>query len=551
MERIWHKMYGTGIPTEIDTSRYASVDHLFQEAVEQYADLPAFVGLGGELTYREVERLSRQFASYLQAELGITKGDRVALMSPNILAFPVAMFGVIRAGGVQVNINPLYSPAELAHQLRDAEVDTVIVFAGATQTLVDAMKSAPVRHVIVVELGDLGQAPVPSPPISAGLRQFMRFSDAIERGAALAFHPVELAGHDLVYLQYTGGTTGISKGAALSHGNLIANILQFKAATPGLFVEGRNAVITALPLYHIFALMVNCLSFFSVGAKNVLVANPRDLDALVATFEQHPFTVITGVNTLFANLIAHPRFRQLDFSSLRFALGGGSAILKTTSDKWQALTGKHIKEGFGMSETSPIVTLNPLHIEEFTETVGIPLPSTDVSLRDEAGNEVALGASGELCVRGPQVMRGYWRREQDNATTFWPDGFLRTGDIAVADANGFIKIVDRLKDMVLVSGFNVFPNEIEAAVASCPGVQESACVGVPDQKTGEAVQLFVVKEPGVALTEAQVREHCRTRLAAYKQPKYVEFVLNLPKSAVGKTLRRLLRSQSITPGAVG
>lgn len=544
MDRIWHKIYGNSIPAEIDSHRYASVAHLFQEAVGRYADLPAFVGLGGELSYREVERLSRQFAAYLQEVLGVKKGDRVALMSPNILAFPVAMFGVIRAGAVQVNVNPLYSAPELAHQLNDAQVDTVIAFAGATQTLAEAMKSASVRQVIVLETGDLGQAAVPSPAVSAELGPFTRFSDAIARGAALAFQPVELAGHDLVYLQYTGGTTGVSKGAALSHGNLIANILQFRAVTPGLIVEGRDVIVTALPLYHIFALTVNCLSFFSAGAKNVLVANPRDIDALVSTFEQHPLTVVTGVNTLFANLVAHPRFQQLDFSSLRLALGGGSAILRATSDKWQALTGKHIKEGFGMSETSPIVTLNPLHIEAFSETVGIPLPSTDVSLRDEAGKEVPLGTSGELCVRGPQVMRGYWRREQDHASIFWPDGFLRTGDIAVADENGFIKIVDRLKDMVLVSGFNVYPNEIEAAVASCPGVQESACIGVPDEKTGEAVQLFVVKEPGAALTEEQVRAHCRTRLAAYKQPKHLEFVLSLPKSAVGKILRRVLRSQS-------
>lgn len=550
MEQILPDTNATGMPAGIDSRRYRSVAHLFQEAVEQHGDAPAFVGLGGELSYREVERLSRQFAAYLQNELGIVKGDRVALMAPNILAFPVAMFGVIRAGAVQVNVNPLYSPGELAHQLQDAQVDTVIVFAGASQTLVEAMQSAPVRQVIVVQLGDLGQTAVASPAVSAQLRQFTLFSEAVERGAALALRPVELSGDDLIYLQYTGGTTGVSKGAALSHGNLIANILQFKAATPGLFADGRDAVITALPLYHIFALMVNCLSFFAVGAKNVLIANPRDLDGMVATFEQHAFTVITGVNTLFANLLAHPRFRQLDFSSLRYALGGGSAILKATSDKWAALTGRHIKEGFGMSETSPIVTLNPLHIDEFSETVGLPLPGTEVSLRDEDGREVAPGAAGELCVRGPQVMRGYWRREQENAGVFWSDGFLRTGDIAVRDPRGYIRIVDRLKDMVLVSGFNVFPNEIEVVMASCPGVQETACVGVPDQRTGEAVRLFVVREAGAELTEEQVRAHCRSRLAAYKQPKYIEFLADLPKSAVGKTLRRVLRSQSAAGASV-
>ncbi|RAA06460.1 AMP-binding protein [Ralstonia pseudosolanacearum] len=544
MERIWHKIYGSDIPSEIDHRRYRSVAQLIQEAVEQYAHLPAFVGLGGELAYQDVDRLSRQFAAYLQGELGIKKGDRVALMSPNILAFPVAMFGIIRAGAVQVNVNPLYTAHELAHQLVDADVDTVIVFSGATNTLVEAMESVSIRHVVVAEAGDLGDSPSPRSPLPRELTKFTWFSDAIDAGAGLVFEPVDLNHDDLIYLQYTGGTTGVPKGAALSHGNLIANILQFKSFAPRIFGEGRDLVITALPLYHIFALMVNCLSFFSAGAKNVLVANPRDIDSLVATFERHRFSIVTGVNTLFANLMAHPRIHQIDFSSLRLALGGGSAILKGTSDKWHSLTGQHIKEGFGMSETSPIVTLNPLHLEDFSETVGIPLPSTDVSLRDDDGHEVGIGEPGELCVRGPQVMRGYWRREEDNATSFWADCFLRTGDIAICDANGFIKIVDRRKDMVLVSGFNVFPNEIEAAVASCPGVLESASVGVPDGKTGEAVHLFVVKEPHAELTEEQIREHCRARLAAYKQPKFVEFVSELPKSAVGKTLRRALRSST-------
>ncbi len=549
MEPIWHKMYGGDIPAEIDGRRHASVAQLFHEVVERHADRPAFVGAGGELSYGDVERSSRRFAAYLQTALGVRKGDRVALMCPNILAFPVAMFGVIRAGAVQVNVNPLYTAHELAHQLRDADVDIVIVFAGAAATLAEAMKSAPVRHVVVLALGDLGQAAVPSPPVVEQLSGFTWFADALERGAGLAFAPVDLVADDLVYLQYTGGTTGVAKGAALSHGNLIANIAQVKAGLPGLFDGARDVVLTALPLYHIFALTVNCLSFFAVGARNVLVANPRDLDALVAAFEAHPVTVITGVNTLFANLVAHPRFRQLDFSALRYAVGGGSAILEATSDKWRALTGKHIKEGFGMSETSPVLTINPLHIEAFSGTVGIPLPSTEVSLRDEGGAEVAAGAPGELCVRGPQVMRGYWRREGDNATVFWGDGFLRTGDVAVMDQNGFIKIVDRWKDMLLVSGFNVYPNEIEAAAASCPGVREVACIGVPDDKTGEAVRLFIVRETAADLTGERVREHCRARLAAYKLPKYVDFVAELPKSTVGKTLRRELRALPVGAAA--
>ena len=398
-----------------------------------------------------------------------------------------------------------------------------------------------VKNVIVVELGDLGQTPLPSPPVADGFKPYIRLPDALAQGAAATLTPVDIQPEDLIYLQYTGGTTGVSKGVMLSHRNLLANILQIHAFAPDIFREAQETVVTALPLYHIFALMVNCLSYFKAGATNVLVANPRDMDSFLKILKASRFSVISGVNTLFAGLMQHPEFKNVDFSNYRVALGGGAAVIKATSEKWRKFTGHHIKEGFGMSETSPIVTLNPPHIEEFSETVGIPLPSTDVSLRDEEGREAPLGKPGEICVKGPQVMRGYWGRLDENDKVFWADGYLKTGDIGVYNAEGFIKIVDRKKDMILVSGFNVYPNEIEAIVAGCPGVTECACIGIPHDKTGEAVKLFVVKAPGAELTEEQVLAHCRKDLVAYKVPAQVAFCTELVKSTVGKILRRELR----------
>lgn len=549
MERIWNKIYGDTIPADIDPDRYPSVVALFEDAMALHADRTAFVSYANQLSYAEVDRLSRQFAAYLQQTLGVKKGDRIAMMSPNILAFPVAMIGLLRAGATQVNVNPQYTPRELEHQLNDAGVETIIIFSGSTPTLASVLARTSVKNVIVTELGDLGQTAMPSPPVAPEIGSYVRFSDALASAQAADFKPVTLTGDDLIFLQYTGGTTGVSKGAMLSHRNLLASVMQFKALAPDALREGEEVVITALPLYHIFALMVNCLSYFSVGATNILIANPKDMDGFIKTLKNSRFSIITGVNTLYAGMMLHPDFQTVDFSNYRAAFGGGSAIMKATSDKWKSFTGSHLKEGFGMSETSAIVCLNPMHVTAFTETVGVPIPSTDISLRDDEGNEVPPGTPGEMCVKGPQIMRGYWKRMADNDTVFYPGGYLKTGDVAVATPEGFFKIVDRKKDMILVSGFNVFPNEIEAVAASCPGVAECACIGVPDAKTGEAVKLFIVKAPGANLGEEQVLTHCRTELVAYKMPRQIVFRLDLPKSTVGKILRRSLRDEEVATAA--
>ncbi|MFZ1813123.1 MAG: AMP-binding protein, partial [Rhizobiaceae bacterium] len=495
MDRIWRKIYGDKIPAEIDLTKTASVVSMLESAMKTYADRTAYVSFMNSLTYADVDRLSAQFAAYLQTKLGVKKGDRIALMAPNILAFPVAMFGILRAGGVQVNVNPLYTPRELEHQLNDAGVETIIIFSGSTPTLAAIQSKTSVRNVIVADIGDFGHVALPSPPVSADLKSYTRLADAVAESAAADFRPVQLTQADLLFLQYTGGTTGVSKGAMLSHGNLVANILQINAFAPQLFRPGQEIVITAIPLYHVFALMVNCLSYFAAGATNILIADPRNMDSFVKILKDSKFSIITGVNTLFAGLALHPEFPKVDFSNYLAALGGGAAVFKATSDKWKSITGHHIKEGFGLSETSPIVTFNPPHLDDFTETVGIPMPSTEVSLRDDNGVEVPLGQPGEFCVKGPQVMAGYWGRLQDNDSVFWPDGYFKTGDIAVVNEDGYFKIVDRKKDMIIVSGFNVFPNDIEAVVQSFPGVAECACIGVPDAKTGEAVNIFVVKAP--------------------------------------------------------
>ena len=541
MERIWHAVYGDRIAREIDLAGHRSVVAMEEAAMKKYAERTAFVSFMNRLTYADVDRLSARFAAFLQGKLGVKKGDRVAIMAPNLLAFPVAMFGILRAGAVQVNVNPLYTARELEHQLNDAGAETIVIFSGSTPTLAAILANTKVKNVVVADVGDCGQTPLPSPPVSPELKDYVKLADALAQGESMQFTPVAIEPEDLIFLQYTGGTTGVSKGAALSHRNLAANMLQLQAFAPDLLRDGQEVVVTALPLYHIFALMVNLLSCFRAGATNVLVANPRDMDMFVKILKASRFSIITGVNTLFAGLMLHPEFKDIDFSNVRAALGGGSAILKATSEKWKSFTGQHIREGYGMSETSPVITFNPTFVDGFTETVGVPFPSTDVSLRDDQGKEVPLGQPGELCVKGPQVMRGYWGRMNENDTVFWPDGYLKTGDIAVCTPEGYFRIVDRKKDMILVSGFNVFPNEVEAVVAHCAGVAECACIGVPDEKTGEAVKVFITRAPGAALTEQQVLEHCRNDLAAYKVPRHVEFRDALPKSVVGKILRRELR----------
>jgi long-chain acyl-CoA synthetase len=508
--------------------------------MRRFAEKPAFRSFGQTLTYADVDRLSRDFAAWLQAQ-GVKGGDRIAVMTPNILAFPVAMLGIIRAGAAQVNVNPLYTPRELEHQLNDAGCRMIVVFNGSTATLAEIVERTPVRRIVTAGLAVAAESKLPSPPVDPRLKDAVPMTEALAQGAGLPFAPVELGQDDLLFLQYTGGTTGLSKGAALSHGNLLANVAQFSAFMPAAMREGEEVVVTAIPLYHIFALMVNFVSYFSVGAENWLVANPRDMDGFVEILRQARPTVFTGVNTLFAGLTMHPKTPQVDWSRLRLAAGGGAAVIRTVSDRWQAITGQFIREGYGLSETSPVLSFNPAAVTEFTGTTGLPMPSSDVKLFDESDREVGIGEAGEICVKGPHVMKGYWEKAEANASAFTADGYFRTGDVGVLDDRGFLKIVDRKKDMIIVSGFNVYPNDIEAVASACKGVAECACVGVPDEKTGEAVKLFVVKAPGAAIAEADVIEFCRKELTGYKVPKVVHFIEALPKSAVGKILRRELR----------
>jgi long-chain acyl-CoA synthetase len=539
--RHWVASYHSKIPVDINPDAYSSVLEMLEDAMKRYADRPAFRCFGQTLTYADTDRLSRDFAAFLQLKLAVQKGDRIAVMIPNILAFPLAMLGIMRAGAIQVNVNPLYTPRELEHQLNDASADIIVIFNGVSATLAEIIGKTSVKHVISVGLGDGIGAALPSPPVDGSLST-TTFSEALAQGAQLSFSPVALTADDLLFLQYTGGTTGLSKGAALSHRNLVANTEQFKAFMRDALHPGEEVIVTALPLYHIFALMVNFITYFSLGAENWLVPNPRDMDGFVETLRKAHCTVFTGVNTLFGGLLMHPKIGDVDFSSLRLAIGGGAAVLPTTSAKWQALTGKDILEGYGLSETSPVLTLNPMNGAGFSATVGLPFPSTDIKLLDAEDKEAAIGEPGEICAKGPQVMQGYWQKPDANAAAFTADGYFRTGDIGVFDEKGFLKIVDRKKDMIIVSGFNVFPNEVEAVAASCAGVAECACVGRPDEKTGEAVRLFVTKVPGAALSEADVIAHCRRELTAYKVPKEVRFLDALPKSNVGKILRKDLRA---------
>jgi long-chain acyl-CoA synthetase len=538
----WLAAYGDRIPIAVSPDAHVSVLEMLESAMRAFADRPAFRCFGQTLTYADTDRLSRQFAAYLQARLGVKKADRIAVMLPNIPAFPLALLGIIRAGAVQVNVNPLYTPRELEHQLNDAGVEVIVIFNGVSATLAEIIDRTAVKTVINVGLGDCTGAAISSPRVDGRLANVIAFSDALAQGADLPFKSVVLCGDDLLFLQYTGGTTGVSKGAALSHRNLVANTEQFKAFMTDALRPGKEIVVTALPLYHIFALMVNFISCFSIGAENWLVPNPRDMDGFVEILRMARCTVFTGVNTLYNGLVTHPKIAEVDFAGLRVAIGGGAAVLPTTSAKWKALTGKDILEGYGLSETSPILTLNPVTTVGFTGTVGLPFPSTDIKLLDTNDIETPSGEPGEICAKGPQVMKGYWQKPEANATAFTPDGYFRTGDIGVFDQRGFLKIVDRKKDMIIVSGFNVYPNEVEAVAAACAGVAECACVGRPDEKAGEAVRLFVARTLGATISEADVIAYCRSQLAAYKVPKEVRFLKTLPKSNVGKILRKDLRA---------
>ncbi|AOJ17803.1 AMP-binding protein [Burkholderia vietnamiensis] len=538
-KRHWIGSYGS-IPAEIDPDRFPSVTALLDDAMHRFAGHPAFRASDRTLTYADVDRLSAALAAYLQQVAQVRKGDRVAVMLPNVLAFPVVFVALARIGAVQVNVNPLYTPHELEHQLNDAGVEVAVVCGGSMATFADVVGKTRVRAVLTVGRDDLGVVDAPAGACAALPPGSLALADAFAAGAALQRAPVALDGSDLLLLQYTGGTTGLSKGAALSHRNLIANVEQFAAIVPAARRPGEEVVVTAIPLYHIFALTVNFLSYFAIGAQNWLVANPRDMDGLIDVLKAARPSVFVGVNTLYAGLAGHPRLKEVDWSRLKLSAGGGAAVIDVISARWQAVTGNFIREGYGLSETSPVVTFNPQSVDRFTGTTGLPLPSTDVKLLDDENREVAIGGAGEICVRGPQVMGGYWQKPEANAAAFTEDGYFRTGDIGVFDAAGFLKIVDRKKDMIIVSGFNVYPNEVEAVVTALPGVAECACIGVPDERTGEAPKLFVVLAPDATVGEAEIVAHCRANLAGYKVPKQIRVVERLPKSTVGKILRREL-----------
>jgi long-chain acyl-CoA synthetase len=551
VQRIWLKSYPPGVPADIDPSEYASLVEVFDRSAKQFAARPAFHSMGKTISYAELERLSRAFGAWLQAK-GLAKGSRVAIMLPNCLQYPVAMFGTLRAGCIVVNVNPLYTARELEHQLRDSGAEAIVILENFAAVLQQVRATTPLKHIVITSLGEmLGLKGVVVNLVVRKVKKMVppyelpgavRFKVTLAEGSAKRLDIPALGHEDIAYLQYTGGTTGVSKGAILLHRNVIAALLQYRAWLGPAIGMDRPVIITALPLYHIFSLTVNCLVMMFVGGENVLITNPRDIAGFVKELAKHEYSMITGVNTLFNALLNHPDFAKLDFSHLRLALGGGMAVQKAVAERWKQVTGTALIEGYGLTETAPSATANPLNLTEYTGTIGVPMSSTDVELRDDADRSVPLGQPGEICIRGPQVMKGYWQRPDETAKVLGEDGFLHTGDIGIMDDKGFIRIVDRKKDMILVSGFNVYPNEIEQVVATLPGVLECAVIGVPDEHSGEVPKVYVVrKDP--QLTEQDVLEHCRKELTGYKRPKYVEFRSELPKTNVGKILRRALREE--------
>ena len=554
MDKVWLQNYPAGVPGHADVTAFASVVEVFDRSIARFSDKVAFINQGATLTYAEVGAQADHFASWLQRDAGVVPGARVAIMLPNLLQYPVALLGVLRAGGVVVNLNPQYTARELEHPLRDAEPDVVLVlenFAATLQAVLPKLERPP--RVVVTSVGDmLGlfkgrlvdfivrhvKRMVPAWHIDGALR--WRDVTAARLPAPRA---VPMGADDIAFLQYTGGTSGVPKGAVLTHGNIVANLQQAHAWIGPWVKDGEELIVTALPLYHIFSLTANLLIFFKIGARNLLITNPRDLDGMVRVLAQHRFTAITGVNTLFNALLNHPRFARLDFSALKISLGGGAAVQQAVAERWRTLTGQTLVEAFGMTEASPAVAINPLDLAAYNGAVGLPLPDTEISLRDEEGHEVALGEPGELCIRGPQVMREYWRRPDETRRAFTDDGYFRSGDMAVLDTQGYLRIVDRKKDMVLVSGFNVFPNEVEDVLAQHPGVLEAAVIGVKDASGNERVQAYVVRRDET-LDAATLRAHCRANLAAYKVPAQIEFRTELPKSNIGKILRRALRDEA-------
>ena len=556
MEPIWLQHYPQGVPAEVDFRRYASLKDMLEQSCEQYQKRPAFTNMGVSLSYGELDRLSRDFGAYLKHGIGLNKGERVAIMLPNLLQQPVALFGALRAGLVVVNVNPLYTARELQHQLNDSGAIAIVVLENFAHTLQEAVASTAVRHIVTTQIGDL------FPPVKACLVNFavkrlkrmvprwelpgaISFNTALKRGARHTLVDVPLTHEDIAFLQYTGGTTGVAKGVILTHGNLVANVEQTSAWIGGAFKEGEEVIVTPLPLYHVFALTANLLTFVRWGANNVLITNPRDIPAFVKALCKTRFTAITGVNTLFNLLLNAPGFdkvRQANAGALKVAVAGGMSVQRAVAERWQQAMGVPLIEGYGLTEASPIVCANPMDAREFSGKIGMPIPSTQVEIRDEAGHDRPLGEEGELCVKGPQVMRGYWNMPEETARVLSADGWLHTGDVCVMDARGAIRFIDRHKDMIVVSGFKVYPNEIEEVLMLHPGVKEVGATGVPDEKSGEAVKVYVVKKDPALTAEALIA-HCRSNLTGYKVPKQVEFRDTLPKSPIGKILRRKLKEE--------
>ena len=551
MEKVWLKSYPPGVPEEIDINAYSSVTDVFEQAIKHFGESPCFSNLGTTLSYNDMDRYTDQLASYLQSLPGLDKGDRVAVMMPNVLQNPIAIFAILRAGFTVVNTNPLYTPRELEHQLSDSGAKGIIVMENFCHTLDEVVGNTPIQHVITTQLGDMLHFPkslivnlvvkyVKKMVPGFSLPQAITFKQALQMGSAQRHQAVPCGHDDLAFLQYTGGTTGVAKGAMLSHGNMVANMQQASAWLEKTVNEGDEVIITALPLYHIFSLLANCLTFMKVGALNYLITNPRDMPGFVKELQGLRFTAMTGVNTLFNGLMNTPGFEEIDFSNLKLSLGGGMAVQQPVAERWKKLTGAPLLEAYGLTETSPAVCINPLTLMEYNGSIGLPVPSTEVSVQDDDGNILPQGETGELCVRGPQVMQGYWQRPEETAKVLSSDGWLKTGDVAQMDELGFFRIVDRLKDMILVSGFNVYPNEIEAVIAGHEGVLEVGVIGEPDEACGEVVKAVIVKKDP-ALDEASIIEHCRENLTGYKVSKKIEFRDELPKTNVGKILRRELR----------
>jgi long-chain acyl-CoA synthetase len=549
MEKIWLKSYPEGVPAEIDSTHLSSLVALLENACVTYAEQIAYISMGKEMSYSQLDEESRAFAGWLQSR-GYAKGDRVALMMPNLLQYPVALFGTLRAGCVVVNCNPLYTPRELEHQLKDSGAKAIVILENFAHTLEPIIANTAIEDVIVTPMGEmLGLKGILVNVVVRHVKKLVpawhlpgsiNFQSALASGRSHGNQPVTLVPGDIAFLQYTGGTTGVSKGAVLTHANISANVMQAYAWIKPAVHEGQEFILTALPLYHIFALTANCLTFLMIGARNLLIANPRDIPGLIKEWSQHPITVVTGVNTLFNALLNHPAFAKLDFSTLSVTLGGGMAVQAAVAERWVKVTGNPLLQAYGLTETSPAATINPLDLKAFNGSVGLPISSTEIVIRDDHGRDVSQGQVGEICIRGPQVMAGYWQRPEETEHVMFADGFLHTGDVGYIDEKGYVFLVDRKKDMILVSGFNVYPNEVEEAVAMHDGVAEVAAIGVADEHSGEAVKIFVVrKNPRV--TEQVLIDHCRTLLTGYKIPKHVEFRDDLPRTNVGKILRRALK----------